>query len=79
MMGRFAFTESMGRYSLPKQLDNIITRKVRIKVTHQVQYHKLRKKQGQQNTEKPSPFPSYHHPPTHTPPTLHLLLFLFIH
>ena len=31
MMGRFALTESMGRYSLPKQLDNIITRKVRIK------------------------------------------------
>ena len=31
MMGRFALTESMGRYSLPKQLDNIITRKVKIK------------------------------------------------
>ena len=78
MMGRFALTESMGRYSLPKQLDNIITRKVKIKETHQVQYHKQRKKQGQHNTEKPPPIPSQH-PHTQTPPTLHLLLFLSIH
>ena len=42
-------------------------------------YHKQRKKQGQHNTEKPSPFPSYHYPHTQTPPTLHFLLFLSIH
>ena len=52
MMGRFALTESMGRYSLPKQLDNIITRKVKIKETHQVQYHKQRKKQNQYKHRK---------------------------
>ena len=46
-MGQIAFTESMGRYSLPNQLDNIITWKVKNKETHQAQYHKQRKKQNQ--------------------------------
>ena len=47
MMGRFALTESMGRYSFFNQLVNIITWKVKNKDTHQAQYHKQRKKQNQ--------------------------------
>ena len=70
-MGQIAFTESMGRYSLPKQLDNIITWKVKNKETHQAQYHKQRKKQNQYKHRKTTnslPTPSTHTNTTHTPP-----------
>ena len=80
MMGRFAITESMGRYSLPKQLDNIITWKVKIKETH-IKYNTINKERNKTNTyiDKPSPIPSHHTPLTQMPLTLHLLLFLSIH
>ena len=71
MMGRFALTESMGRYSLPKQLDHLITWKVKNKETHQAQYHKQRKKQNQYKHRKTTnslPTPSTHTNTTHTPP-----------
>ena len=55
-MGRFALTESMGRYSLPKQLDNIITRKVKIKETH-IKYNTINKEREETDTniDKPPP------------------------
>ena len=72
MMGRFAISESMGRYSLPKQLVNIITWKVKNKDTHQAQYHKQRKKQNQYIHRKTITnslsAPSTHSNATHTPP-----------
>ena len=64
MMGRFALTESMGRYSLPKQLDSIFTWKVKIKETHQVQYHTITTKKQDQYKHRKTITSSLPTPPT---------------
>ena len=51
MMRQIAFIDLMGHFSLPKQLDNAITRKVRIKETYQVQYHTITKKTEARTTQ----------------------------
>ena len=62
MMGRFALTESMGRYSLPKQLDNIINWKVKIKETH-IKYNTINKERNKVSTIQKN---HYHIPPITT-------------
>ena len=55
----------MGSNLLPKQLDNIITWEVKIKVTHQVQYHKQRK-ETRSTQYRNTITNSLSSPPTHT-------------